>query len=566
MQWGGFGSGFSQGFMQGVQLYKTVDSLKQQKEVKDLRAKGMAEAQAAREKDANGMIKDGGITGEPAKAPDAPKTGETAPDTATTKTSAVGQPATKVITPNAEASAPQPPVQDPLTADQPAVPAAPVTPPTAAQKTPSVAAGGMTPPTPKPVEIAPITVKSPPPTAATPGTAAPGTDVAPTAKATSTAPPAAAGAGFKRFRVGDASFDTREEALAHARKQVPSATDYFMKNAVPAISAKYLEQGDVEKAEAWDKYAKDKATQRNMETWAKMARSAQSGDFDAAANHAFELYKSYDDGVTPLSKETVKDKDGNVTGFNVKLKVDATGETRTQFIGSREIVEMGLGALSPQGMFDAMYKRQQSADQARAKAAADAANDQRTLNRELTVQAVRDKAADARQDRGFVQQKEMKTQEGQQALDRIEFTEQVKAANLGKAEEAKANAKIKGLKSAGYTDDAINGMMPQILGVGDHKKTTDPTERRALVFDNLMKNDRAFAMEKDPAKREAKVNEAMGVIYGAPAGGSATPGGATPKAVPNPAAGGMPAKPLLFKGDDGKVYKIEGGRYVPVSQ
>lgn len=497
MNWGGFAGGFSQGFNNGVQMGKTVGDVIKQKKIDDIRAQGMAEAEAARNDEASKMVRESSsgvqpVSAAPAPQPNAPQTGQPAPDNDVAQTVAVPQPGAPMTPQDG-----QPPM-----ATTPATAPTPTTP--AAQKPELVA----------------------PPQAA---------QAAPTAP-----PPAAAGISGapKPFMVGDQGFDTRDEALAHAKKNTPSVTDFFMKNAVPRISQAYLEQGDVAKAEAWDKYAKDKTTQKNMETWAKMERAATMGDFQKAGDHMFDLYKQYDDGVTPLSKEVVKDKDGKFTGFNVRLKNDETGEVTAQFIPQAQMVEMGLAALSPPAMFEQTFKRQQAADQLRAKAAIDGANDARTMARD------REKAAATAAENEKKRANDLKLQgmKGDQRLEQIAVEEQIKSANVGAGEKKKIAAKVDALRGAGYNDEQLNGMMPALVGAGDYKKRTSPEEARRMLLTERVK-DPLFNRES-PEKQQQIIDQDMLTIYGKPGAGRGMPAAApaaTPQAAPTPRAGGAAA-------------------------
>lgn len=519
MDFGGFGMGFAQGFGNGVQMGNTFNNAMKQYKIDKVREQGMEEAKAARDSSISGMIKDNGIgMGQSQDAPQASaqpgtQTGQTAPDTPEVQTFAVP-------TPPAVQSAPlAPPVMSP----QDAADAAPARPqglpvaPTVAPAAPPPAPGIV-----PPAAAAPVASTAP----------TPDTTGATSPAAVGTIPPAAAAAqARKRFSVGDASFDTIEEARSHAEKSAPSVQDFFIKKAVPKISEAYLAQGDVEKADAWEKYAKERTTQKNMETWSKAWRAAQTGDLDTAANHVFELYKSFDDGVTPISKETVKDKDGNVTGFNVKLKVDGTGETRSQFIDRDTLLNMGMGALSPQGMFEQAYKQKQVADAARLSNAQKAADEQRKLQGQVTLQGQKDAAS--------MEREKLK---GQQRMEQISVEQGIKDASIGKAEKAKVTAKVEALRGAGYDEDTIKGMMPALVGAGEHKKTTDPTERRALIFSDLSKNDPKFA-RATPEEQNAKVEAAMKVIYsggGSDAAPAAAPGKPTAPTPTAPQARGVP--------------------------
>lgn len=507
MNWGGFAGGFSQGFNNGVNMGKTIGDAIKQKKIEDVRAQGIAEATAMRDKEVADSVKDNGAG--------APATEATQPTPANTQTESSATPVETypVEAPKVESvpAGSYPAAGDPMAAGQPIVA----------------------------------------PTAAAPVAASPASPVAlqgsPDApKLTS---PMEARAAKKRYSVGDASFDTAEEAHAHAAKSAPSVMDFMGKTLVPRMQEAYIAQGDLEKADAWGKWSKDKKNEKKMEDWGAAFSAAQSGNFEKAAKHVFELYKSYDDGITPLSHETVKDKSGNVTGFNVRLKTDATGEERTQFIDKKTLTEMGLSALSPQAMFEQVYKAKAAADTLSAKAAIDAQNDERTAKR----QEAADVRKDARQEAADIRRENRelgraKVQHGYK-LEELTTAEDLKAAGLVKGEEAKVQGKINVLAKNGVSPEAIKELIPHMVGGDSFKKATTQEEARRLLHTERVKD--PMYSHKTPVE-QAKIIEAdMATIYGTTA---AAPGS---KPVPaSPAAAGLPMpkpKGTPYLTPDGKV-------------
>lgn len=545
MNWGGFAQGFSTGFNNGVQMGKTVKQAIQEKRLEDARAQGMISAKAAQEKAIADSVKETGI------------------DTATQPTQATSdaQPAPSAQAASAPAAAApdQPP---PVDASLPGAPAAapdetgattPAAAPTqpVAEAAPEVVrtqSAAAAPPLPAPKEIA------------TPKEPVPAQDGSPAASGMATPQKPT------RFTVNGKGFGTREEALAYAKANAPDIMDFMHKTLVPKMQEAYLEQGDIEKAEAWGKWAKDRQNQKNMETWAKAYKSAQAGDMEGAANHVFELYKGYDDGVTPLSKETVKDKDGNVTGFNVRLKDDATGEERTQFVDKRALTEMGLAALSPPQMFEQVYKRQQQADLLSAKAAIDAQNDQRTFNKDVTLKNMEIKANKERDASKAKADADKQERQHGYKLGELVKKDDLEKAGYGAKKKAELQAEIDLAKENGATPEEIKAMVRHKVIGTEYKKTTDPSERKALVRSDLMKNDPTFPRAK-PEEQEAKIATAMKQIYGDDV--SAKP--AQPKAAqPDPTlAVGAPAPAGLKDGaykdqKTGQPFRVQGGKIVPL--
>lgn len=313
------------------------------------------------------------------------------------------------------------------------------------------------------------------------------------------------------FVVNGKGYATEGEARAAAEKHVQSNPDAIYKNMAVRMKQAYIDRGDMEAADKWEKWSEEKENKATMKEWAGAYRAAQMGNFEKAADHVFELYKRYDDGITPLSKETVKDKDGNVTGFNVKLKVEKTGEERTQFIDRKTLTEMGLSALSPPQMFELQYKRQVEADKQAAAIAADNAKSNRDFKEKVVLQ-------DRKHD---------------QDLEKLTIDKQLDAANASNKVKREVGAKVEALRSAGYSDDFINGVLPGIIGVGEYKKQTSPEEARRLAFSDRVKSDPMFD-RKSPEDQKKILDQDMALIYG----------GVKPSSVPSTAAPSAPAAGL----------------------
>lgn len=344
---------------------------------------------------------------------------------------------------------------------------------------------------------------------------------------------------------------TPEEARKLAEKKVPSVMEFFQKKSVPKIAELYLAQGNVEKAEAWTKWAEQADSKRLMATWAKAWRATQTGDMEGAADHLFELYKRYDDGVTPLSKEVVKDKDGNITGFNVKLRDDDTGEERSAFIDRDQLLDMGLAALSPAQQFETVWKRKEARDKAAAEAAAEVGKIKLQTQKELLVEDAKARV-----------QAELDRTQHSYNLERDEKKATLDANLEAGRFERELAAKTDALRKAGYSEEFVKGMLPDIIGANQYKRATSPEEARRLAFSDRMKNDPSFA-RMPPAKQREIIEKDMSLIYG----------GVQPSAVPSgagapPAAGGIGTPPsgvrYLRDKATGQIYKEENGQRVPV--
>jgi len=478
MSLGAFAGGLSQGFMSGARMGKTFQELAKERGLQDIRTKAIEEATQARNNTVAGMVKEVG-----------------APDTAAkTETS---QPTTAQAIPVADPAPIERRELPPINTSVSPSSNAPSTQSTAAEMPSATPAS-------TPSQMTPAGEPMP---STTPSTAEPKAEAP-----KSEAPKADAPKGLPgRYSVGDKSFETKEEALKYAGTKAPSLQDYQLKTMVPKMQEYYLGQGDVEKAEAWRSYAEKRETQKNMDTWGKAWRAASTGNYEKAADHVFDLYKSYDDGITPMSKEVVKDKSGKVTGFNVRLKNDKSGEEFVQFIDPKALTEMGLSALSAPSLFEKQYARQVAAD----KAKADLAKEGRVFGRQVALEGIRHN----------------------NAIEKVTIQEQLKAAGGSSAVQKAITAKVNALKSAGYSEAFINEALPGIIGIGDYKKKTSPEEAKRMAFSDRMKTDPMFG--RKPADEQQRIIEQdMKLIYGgvSPTGGNTPSATGLPK--PNAPAGG----------------------------
>ena len=133
-------------------------------------------------------------------------------------------------------------------------------------------------------------------------------------------------------------------------------------------------------------------------------------------------------------------------------------------------------------------------------------------------------------------------------------------AREGKKTDAAIDAKVSALRDAGYPDEEIKKMMPAIIGAGEHKKTTDPAERRALIASDLLKNDPSFA-RKSKDEQNKRIDDMMGVIYGDKAE-PAKPAAPVILDKPMPYDKNLPVK---YRKSDGKAFHVNAkGEYVPI--
>ena len=66
---GAFAGGLSTGIERGIKLVDSIDEMQKKSRLQKIREEGMAEAEAQRAKSVADMVKEGGMTGQPASGP-----------------------------------------------------------------------------------------------------------------------------------------------------------------------------------------------------------------------------------------------------------------------------------------------------------------------------------------------------------------------------------------------------------------------------------------------------------------------------------------------------------------
>ncbi len=503
---GAFGGGFSSGFQSGVSMGKTLQGIQRERALQEIREKGIAEANAARETAINDLIKN---KGDSQVLPEQPTSGPV--DTATPKveTPADAQ-AVSEASPTASPDAAQ--AKGAASAMAPQQVTAPAEAPTANPDPAAAATAAGNMPKGSQLPLAPsVSTQAPAPVQATPDTKA---DATPTPQQATAATGVTGNIpGQAGFWVNGQRYDTRDQARAAAEKAVPTSTELFMKNAVPKMAEAYIANGEPEKAKAWTDYADSVTGKRAIKDW---AAAYTAPDFDTAATRFGKYYSDHiNDGVDYTGHKMKVNADGTQVAV-VTLKDKASGKEIEMEMTREKMLALGA-ANNPQKLFEQEVAKQTQADK---------------LKFEFALK---------------------------QELERYKAD-----LNSGKESEkvnAKIDAQVAALRDAGYSDAEIKKMMPAIVGAGEHKKTTDPAERRALIASDLLKNDPTFA-RKSKDEQNKRIDDMMGVIYG------------DQKAEPAPAAKPViaekpmaydPKLPVKYRKSDGKAFHVNAkGEYVPI--
>lgn len=164
-------------------------------------------------------------------------------------------------------------------------------------------------------------------------------------------------------------------------KAAKSFMDHYAETAVPKLVEYYASKGDLEKAQAFEDWAKSREAKSQMASWSKAVHAAAIGDDDGFLDHLADTYNSYDDGYEVVRKGSGfnRDEQGNITGATVQFRNTKTGEVFTQeYADQSDIIELGIYALSPEQVFEQLYGQLAQA--------AEVAAEQRQFERDLMLE------------------------------------------------------------------------------------------------------------------------------------------------------------------------------------
>lgn len=315
----------------------------------------------------------------------------------------------------------------------------------------------------------------------------------------------------KRFSAGNQQFDTKEEADAYAKSQMPDIETFYAKTLVPRMKDQLISMGRTEEAAKWEKYAEETKTKGHMKTWARAFQFAQLGDYEKSAEQLMKLYPDYDDGFELVSAK--KDKGpNNEDGFTMKVK-DSEGNVREVFHNSKTIVEVGLPQLSPIEMFQQQLKRRNTVDAMEAKESID--------NRKSARDAKEAEELEAKRQKGM---KERNDADNKAAAERAEMR-------------AKASAELAKTRAT-YAAELKS----------QAKKGDSPEKMRMRAYEVAARNPMWPTL--DAEQREEEVGKILEFVRSE---GNGTPQASTGSA-PNPFAGAKPKGVPVFR--NGKIEFI----------
>ena len=157
------------------------------------------------------------------------------------------------------------------------------------------------------------------------------------------------GATVPTYEVDGQAYGSESEARGAAEKQVGSFMDYYTKTVMPQYQEHWMQTGQVDKAQAMQKWLENENVQKGVKSWANAVRSFQVGDSAGFKKNLLKAYNQqgyFDDGVTAEGIEDVKNDKGQLLGYKIKFK-DGKGNVTEQTFDGEDVAKLGLNALSP---------------------------------------------------------------------------------------------------------------------------------------------------------------------------------------------------------------------------
>lgn len=282
------------------------------------------------------------------------------------------------------------------------------------------------------------------------------------------------------------------KAMAGTDGTIESMAKVYNEQFVPKYYQQYLQNGDVEKANAFRTYMQNENVQQGLKYGSSFMRAVQMGDAEGAMGSMVKLFNQpgyFENGWSAVNAKLTRDKDGNAAGMDITLKNDATGETTTHtFKTLEDAYRTVMPFTDPKNVFD--YATQQIA--ASTKAKAEMQKEDRAWNRDLTKMQIQ-------------QGNTLESQANQSQLRRAEEAEkQRNGGGSKKVREARAAEEY--LRSKGMSEERINALAPQLVGVENQGVPITKRIDNYIIEKDKDYQDREWNKLSDSEKTERAVN------------------------------------------------------------
>lgn len=298
------------------------------------------------------------------------------------------------------------------------------------------------------------------------------------------------------YTVGNKSYANQDEAMKAADKDVGTFMDYYSKTVLPQYQQHWMETGQVDKAQAMDRWMESEDVKKGTKAWAGAVRAFQMGDSAGFKENLMKAYNQngyFDDGMEATKIEDINNDKGQLLGYAITFK-GPDGKETTQSYDGDDVAKLGLQALAPDKVLEYGF------DQLKQRNALQAAlaKEQRGLSSDMLKIDANNQAR--------VGQLAYASQ-----LRRQENAEKVTAQGAGK-KVAEANAIATALSANGMPQEMVRALYPQLLGVERASKSS--RDRLDGYIDTMAKADMDFA-QLPVSEQVARAQKLMEEIDGA---------------------------------------------------
>ena len=149
-----------------------------------------------------------------------------------------------------------------------------------------------------------------------------------------------------KYKVGDSTFSTRDEAKKAATNQVKDESHYIADKLGNALYNKYLEYGDIEKAKQWKDWAENENNKSASVDWVRARIALGNGDAESAAAPGAKWFEHINPGAKVLAHKAHYDQDGKVAGIDYEFR-DSSGKKSNVFLSPSVMTDL-LNTENPQ--------------------------------------------------------------------------------------------------------------------------------------------------------------------------------------------------------------------------
>lgn len=176
---------------------------------------------------------------------------------------------------------------------------------------------------------------------------------------------------FKKNREETDAFNTQAKTefdnnVAAGKAKPGDAADFMIRVKGPERAAMYVRQGKYSEAKSWTDWYKSEGAAKGTSLFGKALFKAQAGDVSGAIDTAVEAaqVKGYLDHSFELAgKDEVKDADGNVSGYRVRLK-NGDGEEAIWDVDANNVVAGISSIFNPEAAYQSKLAAKEKRDAA----------------------------------------------------------------------------------------------------------------------------------------------------------------------------------------------------------